>query len=360
MIFSGSELAVQRNFYTQTGNLGFGLTCLVDNTTGRYAFGLSGSQNTVEFVLESGKIYHGSRFLHAYQADEAFSFEVQTTTGSINVIKDGHQIVYGLAKETGNYDYFYFNRENTSLGAEFDLFVSGDNLPSRTISTQGYFSYSGQSGVTGYYVNNGAYPITVFNSTILATQNYTFGRLATTVPAGGTGVFVYSGDFQNFDLTQPILTTFRTNYGSDGVLFYINDTASADYFVYLTSPTTFTFNSSNQLSSDIAYLNYSGGFVTNVFQTDLVIQLRYATGQQTFTGVWNMSTGFDPTSLVSFYDAGTYNTGLLSGAATLPANSGIAFQISYSGISGNAAQLVISGANVSNPINTSLSFVATS
>ena len=114
MTFTGSQLAVYRNYYTQTGNVGFGMTCTVDNTTGQYLFGLSGDAGTVQFTLNSGRVYYGSQFIHTYQADEAFTIEGQFTTGSLNVIKDGGTLVYGKPKTTGNLDYFYFSRANAS------------------------------------------------------------------------------------------------------------------------------------------------------------------------------------------------------------------------------------------------------
>lgn len=358
MTFTGNQLAVYRNYYTQTGNVGFGLNCTVDNTTGQYLFGLSGNAGTVQFTLESGRVYYGSQFIHAYQADEPFTIEGQFTTGSLNVMKDGQALVYGKTKATGNLDYFYFSRANASLGAEFDLYISGDNAALRTITTQGYLLTTGQASVTGYYVNDGNYPIKVFDSTILASQNYTFGKLQGDVTALNTGSFAYTGDFGSLDLTQPILTTFNTNYGDESILFYITDATSLGRYIYITAPTDFSFNESDILNRDLTYLNYSGGFVATDFNTNLTFQFRHVTGQEVFTGVWNLFTGNNVASLVSLYSAGTYSTGLISGSGTFPPNSGINFQVTYSGISGNQAQLVISGSDILNPINQTLNFSA--
>lgn len=358
MTFTGSQLAVYRNYYTQTGNVGFGLNCTVDNTTGQYLFGLSGNAGVLQFTLESGRVYYGSQFIHSYQTDEPFTIEGQFTTGSLNVMKDGQALVYGAPKSTGNLDYFYFSRANASLGADFDLYVSGDNAALRTITTQGYLLTTGQAGVTGYYVNDGNYPIKVFDSTILASQNYTFGKLVGDVNALNTGSFTYTGDFAKLDLTQPILTTFNTNYGDESVLFSITDATSLNRYVYITAPTDFSFNTQNILNRDILWLNYSGGFVSNNFNTDLTLQLRHVTGQEVFTGVWNLFTGNSVTSLVSLYSAGTYSTGLISGVGSFAPNSGINFQVIYSGVSGNQAQLVISGGDVLNPISQTLNFQA--
>lgn len=358
MTLTGSQLAVYRNVYTQTGNMGFGLNCTVDNTTGQYLFGFSGNAGTLQFTLQSGRLYYGPQFIHTYQADEPFTLEAQVSTGHINVIKDGAPLVYGESRATGNLDYFYFSRSNASLGATFSLYMSGDNTASRTITTQGYFLTTGQAGVTGHYVNDGAYPINVFDSSILATQNYTFGKLQGNISASNTGFFAYTGAFASLDLSQPILTTFNTNYGDESVLFYITDATTLGRYVYLTSPTDYSFNASNVYNRDINYLNYSGGFVSTSFDTSLTLQFRYLTGAETFTGVWNVFTGNDANSLYSLYSAGTYSTGLISGVGTFPPNSGINFQVVYSGASGNQAQLVISGSDVLNPINQTITFNA--
>jgi hypothetical protein len=315
MTFTGSQLAVYRNLYTQTGNYGFGMNCTVDNTTGQYQFGLSGAQGVLQFTLSSGYLYYGSQFIHTYQADEPFTIEGQFTSGTANVIKDGAPLVYGSPKATGNVDYFYFNRANASLGATFDLYVSGDNAALRTITTQGYFLTTGQAGVTGYFVNDGGYPINVFDSTILATQNYTFGKLQGNVAATNSGAFAYTGDFVNLDLTQPILTTFNTNYGDESVLFYIIDATSLGRYVYLTAPTDFEFNSDDILNRDITWLNYSGGFVSTGFDTLLDINLSYLAGSGLSTGA---ATGFSTAGIGRFQQSGLLTGLYASQTGTYP------------------------------------------
>jgi hypothetical protein len=121
MQFTGSLLNLLRNFYTQTGNFGFALTCTTDNTSGNYSFGVSGSQYNLGFSMNSGQIYYGNTFIHSYQANNQFSFEVQVNTGNFNVIKDGVPMMYGATKPTGFFNYFYFQRSGAGLNAVFDL-----------------------------------------------------------------------------------------------------------------------------------------------------------------------------------------------------------------------------------------------
>ncbi len=78
------------------------------------------------------------------------------------------------------------------------------------------------------------------------------------------------------------------------------------------------------------------------------------TGFETFTGAWDVYTGVSATSLVRL----SASTGLFSGSGNFPANSFINMQIMYSGVSGNQAQLVISGNEVLNPVNQVITFNA--
>lgn len=355
MEFTGTNLCLTRSLYTQTGQYGFALDCTVDNTSGQYLFGLSGSNGTLEFKLESGHMSYQNRFIHTYKAYQQFSLEAEFTSGTNNVIKDGTPLLYGINKSTGYFDTFYMKRANAGMGASFDLQVSGNNTPAYSITTKGYLLVSGQAGVTGYFVNQSTFPVRVFDSSIQASQLYDFGKLSATLSRGATGTFSYSGDFSSIDLTQPILTTFNTNFNDTSILFTIVDASSLNRFVYLTGPTDFTFNNTGILNRDATYLNYSGGTVVTNFSTQLTFQLAYRTGQEIFTGVWDLLTGTDSLSLVSLKRPGNYSTGMISGSGLFPPNGLVNFQVNYQGFSGNQAQLVISGNEVLNPINQPLS-----
>lgn len=355
MQFTGTDLIIKRNFFTQTGNFGFVVSCVVDNTSGLYQFGLSGAAGVQEFSLRSGKIYYGNTFIHSYHTSQSFDLAANLYTGSINIIKDGAALAYNLPHSTGNYDYFYFKRANAGMGATFDLEISGDNAATYAIQQVGYLLSSGQNAVTGHLTNTSAYPIRIFDSSIQATQNYSFGKLAGNLGAAASGNFAYSGDFSTIDVSQPILTTFNANFGDASILFNIIDARTLSRFIYLTGPTDFSFNQTGVLNRDATYLNYSGGLVTSNFNSSLVFQLRYGTGFETFTGIWNMMTGADSSSLVSFLTAGQFSSGLMSGSGIFAANSLVNFQVTYSGVSGNSAYLVISGNEVLNPVNQLLS-----
>lgn len=361
MQFTGSELILKRNFYTQTGHYGFVLNANVDNTTGKYLFGLTGNNGKIEFKLESGRIYYENQFIHAYKSYEEFSIEARFTSGSANILKNNIPLCYNNPKATGYFDYFYFSRNNASMGATFDVEISGNNSPIYSITQQGYLFASGQSGVTGYFSNSSSLPMNIFASQIQATEPYNFGSLVGNVSGMKTGIFAYSGDFDSFDLSDPILTTFNTNFGDIEINFYIIDTRTLNKFVQFSAPTDFTFNSTGILNRDLIYLNYSGGFVTDIFNTSLVFQLGYVSGSgqaKTFTGSWDLLTGVNANSLASMKSAGQYNSTLISGSGIFPPNSQINFQVTYTtmGTGADGCYLIITGQEVINSIYQNLTY----
>ena len=65
MQFTGEQLVSKRNFYTQNSNFGVAVDFSVDNPSGRYEFGVSGS-NDLLISLESGRIHYDGVFLQTY------------------------------------------------------------------------------------------------------------------------------------------------------------------------------------------------------------------------------------------------------------------------------------------------------
>lgn len=307
MQFTGSELTLKRNFYTQTGNYGFVMAATVDNTTGAYHFGLSGAQGMLDFRLESGRMHWGNQFIQSYRSYEQFIVEGQFSSGAVNVTDNNSPLLYGAAKATGNFDYFYFTRASTDMGATFSVEVSGNNSPIYSITQQGYLFSSGQNAVTGWFANQGAFPIRVFDQTTQASANYDVGELAGNIATGGSGAFAYTGDYSVLNFSQPLLNTFATNFGDITALFSIIDARSFSSFVQLTAPTDFTFNTNNVLNRNVSYLNFSGGVVSNNFNTNLMFLLGYVSGSGNFTIVANYSI-----SGIGRFNQSGYLTGLLT------------------------------------------------
>ena len=313
MQFTGTLQNLLRNFYTQTGNFGFALTCEVDNTTGNYSFGVSGSQYNFGFSMNSGQIYYGNTLLHSYTANKQFTFEAQINTGNFNIIKDGTPLMYGIAKNTGLFNYFYFQRSGGSLNATFDLYVSGDNIPNYNLQNAGFLLSTGQTSVTGLLINYGQFPINVFQSAAQNPQNLTFVPLTGNVAGTGVGAFVFNGNYANFNFNYPILTTFNTNYGNSNVNFTIYNISSQQLVVLFQNISNYTiFN--NQLTRTLNYNNYSGGSQTNNFSSNLYFQLTYITGSGSFA-----QNGFAATASYTGQSFGYITgSGLLTGSVSIP------------------------------------------
>lgn len=317
MNFTGTELQHTRNFYIQTGNFGFIASFTFDNTTGTYNLGVSGQQYNFNIIANSGKLYKDNLFLGTYRPYETFTLEAQLNTGNYNLIKNRNAtvtpLVYGIPKNTGYFDYFYLNRSNGSIGATIDLYVSGDNVPNFNIPPQGYLISSSQNAVTGLFLNNSQFYINTFNSSANGLQNLNFGLLTGIIPAFGTGFFIYSGDFTQFNFNQPISTIFNTNFDDVNVLFYINDLRSFNTFIIFNPITNFNF-SNNILNRNLVYNNYSGTEISNNFNANISIKLQYITGDGTFS-----SNEFAPTA--NFLTTGYGNflqSGFLTGIANIP------------------------------------------
>ena len=379
MEFTGTNLVLKRNIYPQTGNYSFSINCSIDNTTGKYFFGLSGNGNKIEFTLESGKIFFGNTYIHSYIPNKEFEISADFTSAKTNIRKDSTALVYGGDKTTGFFDYFYFKRDNVSLRAEFDLEISGNNIPSYSIQDNGYLFASGQNAVTGYFINNSIFPIRIFDSNIESPQPYSFGKIGNFVGAFSSGVFAYSGDFDSIDFSQPVFTTFNTTYGDATVLFTITDLRSLNGFVFLQGIDSLIPNNSGILNIDVNYLNYSGGFATTGFNASLIFVLDYVSGSGTFeyptgmllpsgttfnkdfTGSWTMFTGVNSTALYSFPVFTNETATRITGGGIFNPNSFVNFQINHivSGTNSDSARLTISGELVYNPISTVLDIANT-
>ena len=366
MEFTGTNLVLKRSIYPQTGNYSFQMDASVDNTTGKYFFGLSGNGNVVEFRLESGKLFFGDKFLHSYLSNQEFSVMAEFTNSKMNLHKDDVPLVFGYDKPTGYFDYFYFKRQSNDLAAEFDIEITGDSVPSYDIQQNGYLIYSGQNAVTGRFTNNSIFPIRVFDSYIDSSQPYSFGRLGNYINAFASGIFAYSGDFDSIDISQPILTTFDTNFGSPFIFFNITDLRALNGFILLRDIDDFSLNAENNLNRDVTYLNYSGGIATTGFNANLSFVLDYVSGSgvfdagayfKTFSGSWAMFTGINESQLYSM-PVSMSNVGRrMEGSGIFPPNSFVNFQLNHinSGTNADGATLTISGQLVTNPISTTLS-----
>lgn len=282
MEFSGDQLIRKRNFYTQNGNFGVIVDFSVTDPSGRYEFGISGTQK-VSICLESGQIKYNDLFVQSYLPFNEYSLLLEVTDNKLNYIQNNIEIAYDLQKQTGNYDFFFFQRDNTGINAEFDFYLSGKNLPVYQIDKIGYLFDSGQRIVSGAFSNSSGYNINIFDSVAQGIQNLTFGKITGVIQSGGVQNFYYSGDFLNFDFSQSILTNFYTNFGFQGVNFKIIDTTTLEKFILFNSIDDFSFNENNEINRNLKYFNYSGNVSSDIFNTEISVNLSYINGSGDFT-----------------------------------------------------------------------------
>jgi len=315
MQFTGTQLNKRRNFYTQNGNFGVSVDFSVDNPSGRYEFGVSGTSN-LSLILESGQIKYDGLFIQSYIPFNNYSVLFEVTDDKLNYIQNDNEIIYGLNKPTGDYNYFYFNRGSTGINAEFDFYLSGKNLPNYNIDQIGFRFNSGQQEVTGNFANVSGYDINLFNSTAQGLQNLTYGFATGFFTSGQSTKFRYSGDFTNFNYNQPITTWFYTNFGNVGVNFKIVDTSTLDRFVLLDELPQFTFNADNEINRQLFYSNYSGSNLTDAFDADLIFKLEYLDGSGAFiVDNFAQSAHFTANAYGNFLESGivTGQTSIITG-----------------------------------------------
>lgn len=358
MQFTGSQLLVKRSFYTQNTNFLWSGDLYVDNIDTTYEIGVSGSGIGFGFTLQSGRISQSGLFLHHYYPYESMNLQCELTTSGWNFLKNDTPLIFGATRPSGNYDTLYVKRDSTAGNATFDLFVDGSNAPQYVLSTAGALIATGQTVVTGSFANNSSYPIRVFGSIANATQGLMFFPVTGTIAAGGTGYFSYSGDFNAFDYTSAIFTNVYTNFGDLYLNFYVTDSRPTTRYVYLQDIGSPSFDQNTVMNRNLPYQNFSGGFQTPDFQAGLSFKISYASGSGVFTGVWDLLTGVDSTTLVSLKRPGNYTTTAISGSGLFPANSSVTFQINgdtVNDLGAHGVVLLVSGREVSNPIIQSVS-----
>lgn len=282
MNFTGTELIHNRNFYTQNNNFEFWVNCYVDNLTGNYTFGITGNNGSFQVNLSGGKIYKDGIFIHHYSNSEIFTLKSQITSGNYNIYKNDMPLILGGNKSTGDFDNFFFSRQYNMDGAQFDVYISGYNIPNIFIQNSQYLLNSGQNIITGEIINNGPYLYQIFDNISNITQNLTFIPFTGILNSSQTGYFYYSGDIIDIDFSQPIPINFYTNYDYPLINFYITNLSSLSYYVLLQPISDYSFNSQNQINRTLTYSNYSGGIISNNFNTDIIFELNYVSGSGSY------------------------------------------------------------------------------
>ena len=317
MIFSGNELIKKRRFYSQSNNFGLVVNLSLDDPTGRYEMGISGD-GVIKLVFESGKIMWNDLFVQTYQPLKNYLISFEITNSGINYKQNDSSVFYGLEKETGKYDYFFFSRENASMPASFDFSISGYSLPDYNIQDLGILFNSGQKEVTGLFSNIKGEDIKIFSSFAQGTQNLNYLFSDDLFSSGQNSTFKYSGNFSEFDFSQPITTSFYTNFGNKQVDFKIVNATDLDRLVLLNDVSNYEFNSENKILKTISWNNYSGGVVTNNFNTEILLSLEYVDGSGLFE-----SSDFADSAFFNEIGYGNFiESGLLTGVSRINTGNG--------------------------------------
>jgi hypothetical protein len=314
MNFSGTDgLCKKRNFYTQYNNFSFVWNGYFDSVTGIYHFGVTGSGGQIDFQFNSGLIYTQDNYLiGSYQPYNQFMFQVDFSSGNYNITKDGTPLIYGENKSTGLFDNFYIKRSDSGINTYFDLTISGDDAPVYSITNFGYLFGTGVEVVTGYFYNLGNFPINIFQSQALPPQPIGYVPLSGII--NNSGLFLFTGDFTNFNFNSPIIVDFSTNFNQVFVNFNIVNTATLSNFIFLQEGITFNFGNTGLITQTIPYQCFSGNTIAN-YPANLYFSLKTVTGTGIFTQN-NFNTGS-----IYYLTTGYGNflqSGLLTGIYTFP------------------------------------------
>lgn len=321
MQFTGSELVKKRNFYTQNENFGVSVDFSLSDASKKYEFGLSGT-NLVSLIFQSGVIKYNDLFVGSYLPNNDYSILIQLTNQKLNLIKDSSDLVYGMNKQTGDYNYFFFSRENAEINAEFDFVLSGQNLPKYTIESVGFLLTKESNEVVGKFFNQAENEIRIFNSTAQNTQNLSYEYQLTGIAPSSFSLFKFTGDYNFFDFSQTILTNFSTNFGDTSVEFQILDVSSLERAIIFDEISSYSFGENNSITRNLFYTNYSGGLASDSFNSDLEFVLKNINGTGDFeVSDFAQAASFTGLALGSFLESGivtgfaTINTGnsLISG-----------------------------------------------
>ena len=329
MEFTGQELSHTRSFFTQNDNFDVSVNCQVNNTTGMYSFGITGT-SSFKINLISGKIYKDDIFVHSYVPYEQFSIRMQLTSGNYNIYKNENPLILGQLKSQNDYNSFFFNRQYNMDDATFDVYISGSNTPNVFIQQTAYIFSTGQTSITGEIINYGPYDYKVFTSEAASLQNLTFNNITGNITSGQTGYFIFNGGLNNFDTTQPIILNIYTNYNYNYLNFYILNISSLDKTIIFKPMPPLVFNNLNQINSPLQYNNYSGGLATNSFNAEFSFMLDYVSGSGLFKGNNIILSGFY--NIIGY--GNIINYGYLTGLSTV-----------MTGTSQLSGEYVISGSN---------------
>lgn len=314
MNFTGTEILKKREFYAQPSNVEFSIDCSV-NSLEPFRIGVSGSKS-IELLLSGGRVFDGDSFIYTYSTYQNLNFLIQSSEDSYNLFQNGVPLLIGRPIQTGHFSYFYVTRENQDTNMEFSVEVFGSESPSYTITQNLILTKSGQSAVTGYISNYGAWPLKVFQSNAIPPDGIEYNNFAGSIQNGESGELVFSGNFDSLTLPQSIFTQFYTSFDERDLYIGIVDARNFDRFVVI-NPLEFGFSENGYAQSFVTYTNYSGENISD-YPTNLTITAEYVAG----SGVREIDIGTVSYSINGF--GSFFESGLLTGLYSVETGIGLA------------------------------------
>lgn len=208
------------NFLNQTGDFNYNLNLTVNNSTGYFEFGFSGTNSKLNFKNQYGKIKDSNdNIIIGYIANREFNVNGSIVSGRETLTIDNN-LIYSNIPNTGyNFNYFYLNPIGCSLDYDFSL-TGGYTELSSVITTPKIKDYN-------IIVDSGNNPFVTKTLTgILVNQNPTlevkiFSGIATTK----TDTYNLYG----FPITFNNTGTYLIN-SSTGIDALVNDTFDALFY----------------------------------------------------------------------------------------------------------------------------------
>lgn len=306
MIISGNTTGF-RSFYGQDDNFAFSF--YVNSQINYLKVGVTGQSNPLWFTFSSGRVYDPSgRFVDSFPSVQYSQYKIESK------FKSGYyeysindRIISRENGFSGYYDSFVV--QNLSTGdADLDFYLSGQKP---ALSYSGLY---GISGLSGRFVNNGKYPVKIYN--VSSEENYSWLYSTGSIASGQTGYFYTTTGF-SYQTGSNLTVDFVFNFGEESKLFNVYSGAGAQL---------------NETSPVITYLsNYSGqppylqNGATGLYRifykaptnTNLQLYLDYNVGR---TGIAGFTTGYPFTGLVD--NTWLYGNGGASGSVTVGISHG--------------------------------------
>lgn len=299
------------SMYPQTGAFSFGLSLVLNTTSGTTDFGFSGEAGVFNIHFGNGRILdHNARFLGVYNAGVRFALSGVITPTTYDIYLNGQPRALGLPKSPAIVDTIYMTPSGTT--ANFSLYVNGDN-PSYGISTTSVFQTGNAALVTGYIINESDSPFTVLSGSYNGDTSFSIFSLPTGAPISGSGAIVFLASGTTAGGYHSIPLNLYTSFGALQISLPVSgiNTTPPNVFIYMNGITTFT-NLTGPFNFTVQYGSFNGS------PLQIVPIFSYLSGSGAQYSAVEISGQYSGT-LSGFLDG----SGWLSGNASISGTNGV-------------------------------------